>query len=322
MIPFGEATTPFDRRVEAIIAARPDWIARHPRYALHAAAVASPTHRAVASDCVLITFREGAPVFLKIRHSDMAKDVTPLAGEAARKAARLGVAPEVVHDADGALGLAYLPEPWRYARVGDLQDKTLLARALDAKKRLHGDSLLGLRVCPFERIARLAKEARAVGAPLPDGTDRLVATAALIREAIHASGIDIRFCHNDGIASNIMIGEGDAPGMKDVRLVDFDLSGDNDPWFDVGALVNEVCAFEPERREAVEHHAGRFDERLYNRCRLYGAVDDVMGGLWGVTRAITSVRGGIEFYKYGTWRLLHARTTVGAPDFESWLRRL
>ena len=97
---------------------------------------------------------------------------------------------------------------------------------------------------------------------------------------------------------------------------------DNDPWFDVGALLNETCAFEPERREAVEHYAGRFDERLYNRCRLYGAVDDVMGGLWGVTRAVTSARSGIEFYKYGTWRLLHARTTMGARDFESWLRRL
>ncbi|GJE18622.1 phosphotransferase family protein [Methylobacterium marchantiae] len=320
MIAYGEATTPFDHRVESVIATRPDWIARHPRYALAAAPVASPTHRAVASDCVGIVFAEGAPVFLKIRHADMAGDVTPSAVQAARKAAALGVGPEVLQESDGVLGLAYLPEPWRYARVGDLQDGTLLARALDAKKRLHGDGLLGHRLCPFERIARLAEEARAAAAPLPDGTDGLVATAALIREAIHASGIDLRFCHNDGIASNIMIGEGTEHDA--VRLVDFDLAGDNDPWFDVGALVNEVCAFEPERREAIEHYAGTFDERLYNRCRLYGAVDDVMNGLWGVTRAITSARGGIEFYKYGTWRLLHARTTIGAREFESWLRRL
>ncbi|TXP93474.1 phosphotransferase, partial [Escherichia coli] len=153
-------------------------------------------------------------------------------------------------------GLAYLPEPWRYARVGDLQDRTILAKVLDAKARLHGDGRLGHRVCPFARIASLAAAARAAGAPLPDGTDRLVAIAALIREAIHASGIDLAFCHNDGLASNVMIGEGE------IRLVDFDLAGDNDPWFDVGALLKEACAFEPERREAVEHYAGRFDERL------------------------------------------------------------
>ena len=316
MIQYGEAGTHFDHRVEAIIATRPDWIARQPRYGLAAAPVASPTHRAVASDCVQVTFREGEPIFLKLRHADMADDLTPVATQAARKAARLGIAPEVVHEADGALGLAYLPEPWRYGRVGDLQDGTILAKVLDAKARLHGDGLLGHRFCPFARIERLAAEARAADAPLPDGTDRLVAAMALVREAIHASGIDLAFCHNDGIASNIMIGEGE------IRLVDFDLAGDNDPWFDLGALLNETCAFEPERREAVEHYAGRFDERLYNRCRLYGAVDDVMGGLWGVTRAVTSARSGIEFYKYGTWRLLHARTSVGARDFESWLRRL
>ncbi|KQP13958.1 phosphotransferase [Methylobacterium sp. Leaf93] len=316
MIVYGEAGTAFDHRVEAIIATRPDWIARLPRYGLAAAPVASPTHQAVASDCVRITFREGEPVFLKLRHADMAGDVTLVAAQAAGKAARLGIAPEVVHEADGALGLAYLPEPWRYARVGDLQDGAILAKVLDAKARLHGDGRLGHRVCPFERIESLATEARAAGAPLPDGTDRLVATMAVVREAIHASGIDLAFCHNDGIASNIMIGKGE------IRLVDFDLAGDNDPWFDLGALLNETCLFEPERHEAVEHYTGRFDERLYNRCRLYGAVDDVMGGLWGVTRAVTSARSGIEFYKYGTWRLLHARTTIGARDFESWLRRL
>ncbi|MCJ2127915.1 phosphotransferase family protein [Methylobacterium sp. E-045] len=316
MIAYGEAGTAFDQRVEAVIATRADWVARQPRYGLAAAPVASPTHRAVASDCVRVAFREGEPVFLKLRHADMAEDVTPAAGRAARKAAQLGIAPEVVFEADGAIGLAYLPEPWRYARVGDLQDGTILGQVLDAKARLHGDGLLGHRVCPFARIESLAAEARAAGAPLPDGTHRLVATMALVREAIHVAGIDLAFCHNDGIASNVMIGEGE------VRLVDFDLAGDNDPWFDVGALLNEACAFEPERREAVERYAGRFDERLYNRCRLYGAVDDVMGGLWGVTRAVTSARSGIEFYKYGTWRLLHARTTIGAREFESWLRRL
>lgn len=316
MTVYGEASTPFDRRVEAVIATRPDWIALQPRYELAASPLASPTHRAVASDCVRIDLRDDDPVFLKIRHADMAADVTPLAAEAARKAARLGIGPDVVHEAEGVLGLAYLPPPWRHARVGDLQDVDILKRVIDAKKRLHGDVPLGYRVCPFARIAGLAEEARAAAGPLPDGTERLVAMAALIGEAIHASGIDLRFCHNDGLASNVMIGDGD------IRLVDFDGAGDNDPWFDVGALVNEACAFEPERREAIAHYAGDSDERLYNRCRLYGAVDDVMGGLWGITRAVTSARGGIEFYKYGTWRLLHARTTIGAREFETWLRRL
>jgi hypothetical protein len=51
-------------------------------------------------------------------------------------------------------------------------------------------------------------------------------------------------------------------------------------------------------------------------------VDDLMWGLWGVTRAVTSRRPGVEFYKYGTWRLHHASAAFASPEFETWLRRL
>ncbi|GJD48563.1 hypothetical protein OPKNFCMD_1285 [Methylobacterium crusticola] len=310
------AAAPLEARVAAALARVPAWREAPPRFALAAAPVASPLHRGVASDCVRVEPEGGAPVFLKIRHPDMARDVVPWAAEAARKAASLGVGPRVVLDEDGLLGLDYLPEPWRYARLGDLQDPGVMAGILDAKKRLHADAPLGRRFCPFARLDALAAEAGAAGVVLPDGTERLVGVAGLIREAIRAAGLDLAFCHNDGVASNVML---DGAG---VRLVDFDLAGDNDPWFDVGVLINEACAFEAEACAAVEHYAGRFEERLLNRCRLYGALDDLAWGLWGVTRAATSARTGIEFHKYGTWRLLHARTTLGARGFETWLRRL
>ncbi|WP_053081625.1 phosphotransferase family protein [Methylobacterium aquaticum] len=321
MIPDESGPTALSQRVEAVIAGRPDWLARRPAWTLAVTPLASPTHRGTASDGVRVTFETGDPVFLKLRHPDMAADIVPHAGAAARRAAALGVGPEVMFESEAALGLADLSPPWREARMGDLQDPDLLGRTLDAKKRLHAGGRLGPRVCPFARIRSLAAEAQAAGAPLPDETGRLLATVALIGEAVTAAGIDLTFCHNDGLASNVMIRGGDV-SLGDVRLVDFDSAGDNDPWYDVGALLNETCLFEDQRRAAIERYAGRCDERLYNRCRLYGAVDDVMGGLWGIVRAVTSARTGIEFYKYGTWRLLHARTTLGARDCEAWMRGL
>ena len=53
---------------------------------------------------------------------------------------------------------------------------------------------------------------------------------------------------------------------------------------------------------------------------LAATVEDLRA--MGIVRAVTSARGGIEFFKYGQWRLLHARTTTGAWDFEAWLRGL
>lgn len=316
----GHPETPFEQRVEDALARIPDWRGRPLRYALAAAPVASPTHRGVASDCLRVALDGEADVFLKIRHADMADDLTPVAVQAAERAGALRIGPAVRIVADGVLGLDFLPDPWRYARVGDLQDTATLAAVLAALRRLQGEGPLGVSFCPFDRIAALARQAAAVGAPLPEGTADLIAAAALIGEAMRASGIDLAPCRNDGIASNVMLGG--AGGDHGIRLVDFDLAGDADPWFEVGALINEVCRFEDGRRAAVEAYAGACDPRRLARCRLYGAVDDVMWGLWGIVRAVTSPRGGIEFFKYGQWRLFHARTTTGAWDFEAWLRGL
>ncbi|WP_342147925.1 phosphotransferase family protein [Methylorubrum sp. SB2] len=316
MIALGSASDPFERRVEAALE-RISWGGRPGRFALAAAPVASPTHRAVASDCVRVEIEGQAPVFLKIRHDDMAGDVLPWADAAAERAAACGVGPAVIAVGAGVLALEWLPAPWAYARLGDLQSPTLAAAVLDAKARLHASGPLGHAFSPFERVTALAREARAAGAPLPPDLDRLLAAAELARAAIAAAGIDATFCHNDGIASNVML---DRAGG--VRLVDFDLAGDTDPWFDVGAFLNEACAFDADRRALIEHHAGTCREPLFARARLYGFLDDLMWGLWGITRAVTSPRPTIEFLKYAQWRHLRARTTLAQRDFETWLRIL
>lgn len=306
----------FEQRARDAISILPGWAGRTIQVEIVAAPVMSPLHRGVASDCVLVQADGIAPIFLKLAHGDMQTDSLPWAASAARLAAQAGVAPDMVLEQPDVLGFAYLPPPWRYARSGDLQDPATMGEVLKAKRRLHNGPRLGRRFCPFKRIESLAAEAIMVGVMLPDDIAHLLQAASLIREAITAASFDLAFCHNDAASSNVMLNDGQ------VMLVDYDIAGDHDPWYDIGALINEVCDFDPQRRVAVEMAAGRYNEALFNRCRLYGAVDDLMWGLWALTRALTSPRTGIEFWKYGTWRLFHARNTIRARDFELWLRRL
>lgn len=93
---------------------------------------------------------------------------------------------------DHVLALEFLPEPWRNARVGDLQDADTLAGVLGAMRRLQGGRPPEHPFCPFARIEALAREVAAVAAPLPDGTGELIAASRLIDEAVRASGLDLR----------------------------------------------------------------------------------------------------------------------------------
>lgn len=305
-----------ERRARECISRNPAWANKNPAFELAAHPVASPLHRAVANDCMLICPKGEEKLFVKLPHADMQADILPSAAAAARLAAQAGAAPALLLEQPGALGFAFLPPPWRYARTGDLQDMAVMASVLEAKRQLHSGDLLGLPFCPFNKIEALTMEAAAANVIMPEDSANLLRAASLIRDAIQASGIDFAFCHNDAAASNVMLNDGQ------VMLVDFDIAADNDPWYDIGAFINEVCDFDPARREAVEIYAGHYEEALFNRCRLYGVMDDLMWGMWGITRAVTSQRRDIEFWKYGTWRLLHARTAIASRDFELWLRRL
>jgi hypothetical protein len=316
----GEANTDFEHRIEAVILGIAAFDGAELRYELAASPVASPVHRATASDCVRIETGQGGPVFLKALQPDMTGHVDyARVAKASRLAAERGIAPALIldHADDGVLGFELLGVGWRHATMGDLNHGTAIDAVLAAKLRLHEGDLLGWRFDVFARVVELATAARRAGVALPDDLDWMLRNVALAQGAIEAAGYELRFCHNDGVASNVMLGPGGA-----VRLVDFDLAGDNDPWFDVAVLLNEAFAFATDRRAALERLTGTRDPRLFNRCELYAAADDLMWGLWGVLVASTSDRTGIEFFKYGQWRLLRCQIAMQATSFEESLRLL
>ena len=208
----------------------PGWEAGTAQIALAAAPVASPTHRAVASDCARVR-RDGAdPVFLKRRHADMAADLRPAMAEATRRAGALGLGPALLAEAGRGRRWSFWPTcPSPGATPGSATCRTpdTMAQVLGALRRLHGPEPLGQTFCPFERIAALAEEARACAAPVPDDIDALLADAELIRAAIAAAGFDRALLpqrrHRLEPHARAPKASGLAP--DGVRLVDFDLAG-------------------------------------------------------------------------------------------------
>ena len=154
------------------------------------------------------------------------------------------------------------------------------------------------------------------GAALPPDAAWLLDQVAAAGSAMQAAGMACVPCRRTGVASDLLI---DPSGA--VSLLDFDRCGDADPWHDFALLMNEACVFPDDWTAALAAFHGDADPALLARCRVYGAVDDVAWGLRGLRLAAVSERG-MEFFKYGQWRLLRARLVLQSWDFEAMLRRL
>lgn len=290
-------------------------MSRQPLLRAGVAAVASPMCQAVEWTNLVA---DG--LFVKIPQPDMAPFVDPAASyEGAVAATNAGVAPDACGFVaeHGAMAFAYLPPPWRAARLDELRRADVLARVLAAKQAMRRGPALSRVWDVFALVRGHAALAQATATPLPGDFPALLAHIAAIETALAAAGRDSVPCHNDGQASNVMLGPEDQ-----VLLVDFDCAGQSDPHYDLGVILNEACLFADEWRAGIEMQDGACAPAVLNRCRAYAAADDLMWGLRHLILSHTSPRRELEFLKYGEWRLLRCRMALREPDFADRLHRL
>jgi thiamine kinase-like enzyme len=180
----------------------------------------------------------------------------------------------------------------------------------DACKRLH-------RGGPFDNDFDIfAKREELLGVcarhdlPLPDGYLDAGATVAGVRTALAKTPLPSVPCHNDLLAENLIA------TMDGVRIVDYQLSGNNDPAFELGDIAAEAD-FDPDRVAllAEAYFGAALTPALLARVRLFLLVSNVTWTLWfAVHNGL--LRGGADFDyaaeaadKWG-----QARRDLDAPD--------
>ncbi len=319
MKPIGKPASDSEVAIETALQSITEWQGLEVRYEAGPPAVVSPIHRAVESLCYKV--QAGREVyFVKLRQPDMRTFFDDRAVAAnCRIASDAAVSPKLFA-ADPEIGLLiyeHLSDDWNWCKVDTLADKDLLAAVVHAKKRLHeGPAFFG----EFDVFAtiegyleRILHEEITVPADVP----AIAAIVGDFGQAIAAAGIQHKSCHGDGVASNIMIGPD-----RSLHLVDYDRSGNADPFFDLGSLMLEAFQFENDERVVLEIYEGHCRDAAYHRCKLYGIADDLMWALWGFISFQHSPRKEVEFTKYAEWRLLRARWNLGNSNFPRWLSNL
>ncbi|MEO5983631.1 MAG: phosphotransferase [Pedococcus sp.] len=189
-------------------------------------------------------------------------------------AASVGVGAPVVDYVPnrGVLVVAYLPG--RTYTSADVADN--LPRLATALRRLHAGPSFASRFDMFEVQRRYAAIVAGQGLPLPEGYAALEPEARRLETALRGSPERLVPCHNDLLAANIIDDGGD------LRLIDYEYSGMNEPAFELGNLVNESQLDRDHLMELVEAYYGRVDDRLLARAELWGLAGRWAWTLWGV----------------------------------------
>lgn len=284
--------------------------------------LASPSWRGVDGTLLRLRKPTGETCLAKVmdEDTDTYSDISTTF-KAAQQASATGLGPSVPA-ADVAARTLVMEDlspstGWTTGTLDRLANRATRHAVIAAKKSFHRTAPLGHGVNVFDHVDALLAKCQAAAAPLPEDIAWLLTSVHEARDAIRASGIDKVPAHGDGNISNVMIGRDGS-----IRLVDWDLAGDMDPFEDLGGFLLEAHDSESDAVESFEAFHGSYDRALFNRAWLYGIADDLRWGLIGALLAGTSRRVTYEFLKFGDWRFLRARMGFRDPRFSEKLGRV
>ena len=212
----------------------------------------------------------------------------------------------------GVLVLEFIPGTTMSAAT--LQSKEMAARMASSFHRLHGAPRFLKDFNMFRLIEEYLAIVEAHQIAIPAGyRDRLPAVAQ-IEQAVAAGELPAVPCHNDLLCENF-IDDG-----SELRIVDYELSGNNDPCFDLGNTAQEA-EFDQDLRAALcSAYFGRDDERQLARMNLFALMSDIGWTLWGAIQAKISAVD-FDFKDYYTTRWKRALEVLESDQLEGWVRQ-
>jgi thiamine kinase-like enzyme len=230
-----------------------------------------------------------------------------------RAAATTGIGPkvlEVIPDLD-VMVLEFIDGPTMSATT--LQSAHMAKRMAASFRRLHGAPRFLQDFNMFRLIENYLEIVEAHDVAIPPDYRQRLPTIAEIEHAVAAGSLPTVPCHNDLLCENF-IDDGAA-----LRIVDYELSGNNDPCFDLGNTAQEA-EFDDDLRAALcEAYFGRSDAQQLARMNLFALMSDVGWTLWGAIQAKISAID-FDFKGYYTTRWERAEQMLDSERFPELLR--
>ena len=229
-----------------------------------------------------------------------------------KAAAEAGVAPRVLYylPEDEVMVLEYLQAETMSNAVLNLPGAP--ARIAEAIKRLH----CGPRFLKDFNMFRLTEfyldTVKQHDIRIPDGYYDRLPSVEKIEKALLAHPLPTVPCNNDLLAENYM------DDGRQIWVIDFEYSGNNDPCFELGNTSQELQYDEPRLVELCEAYFGRAAVDKLARMKLNMTMSDVGWGLWAAIQAKIS-KIDFDFWGWATERWDRAVDKLDSPEFPTWL---
>ena len=212
----------------------------------------------------------------------------------------------------GAPVIEYRPQD-RLLVVGYINGRTLTAedvraeqnipRIAQACRRLHDGGRFGNDFNMFDIQRGYLAVARDRGFRIPDGYDDLLPQFAAAEQALAAKPESTVPCNNDLLAANF-IDDGDR-----IWLIDYELSGNNDPCFELGNIAAESHLDDDALAALVTAYYQRPRRSRIARAKLLGQVAMYGWTLWG------AIQNGASSIDFDFWGWTHGALRGRAAGF-------
>jgi thiamine kinase-like enzyme len=148
--------------------------------------------------------------------------------------------------------------------------------------------------------------------PIPEGYLERMETVGTLEQAMSVNQLRTVPCNNDLLAENYL------DDGKQLWLIDYEYSGNNDPTFELGNTCQEMLFSEQQIEEVCAAYFGEATPEKIARMKLNMIMSDVGWGLWAAIQAkISSIE--YDFWGWATERWSRAQEKMDSQDFERWL---
>jgi thiamine kinase-like enzyme len=150
---------------------------------------------------------------------------------------------------------------------------------------------------------------------IPDGYLERMPIVEGIEKAMSVHPLETVPCNNDLLAENYL------DDGKQLWLIDYEYSGNNDPTFELGNTCQEMQFSEDQINEVCAGYFGSVSSDKIARMKLNMIMSDVGWGLWAAIQAEISTID-FDFWGWAIERWGRAVEKMDGAEFTTWLREV